>query len=55
MGEEALRLGLIDYLGDREKAIQIASKLAGAELYPDFRKNNIEKPGLMFKILRRLF
>ncbi|GAG63389.1 unnamed protein product [marine sediment metagenome] len=55
MGKDALDLGLIDYLGGKEKAIQIASELAGVQLYADYRKGGIEKPGLMFRIFKKLF
>jgi ClpP class serine protease len=54
LGKDALTLGLIDYLGGKEKAIQIASELAGMQLNADYRKGDIEKQGLMFKILRKL-
>jgi ClpP class serine protease len=54
MGKDALNLGLIDYLGGKEKAIQIASELAGLQLNADYRKGDIEKPGLMFRMLRKL-
>ena len=32
LGREALELGLLDYLGDKEKAIEVASELSGKKL-----------------------
>ncbi len=55
LGKEALELGLVDYLGDSDKAIQIVRKLAGMKLKIIYRKGRKEEHGLMFRILRRLF
>lgn len=55
LGEQALELGLIDHLGGNEKALEIAEKLAGNRLVPDYRKGSMEKPGLMVRMLRKMF
>jgi len=55
LGKQALDLGLIDYLGGSEKVIQVAEDLAGIKLVPDYRKGSVEKPGLMMRMLRRMF
>jgi len=35
-GEKAKELGLVDYLGNLQKAIQVASELAGSQLEPEY-------------------
>lgn len=55
LGKEAQDLGLVDYLGDAEKALQVACKLAGMDLKIEYRKEKREKYGLLFRLLKRLF
>lgn len=55
LGKDALDLGLIDYLGGREKALQVASDLAGVNLYSIRIKDSTQRPGLMLRILKKLF
>lgn len=55
LGKQALDLGLIDYLGGNEKALEIAEEMAGTRLIPDYRRGSAEKPGLMVRMLRRMF
>jgi protease IV len=55
LGEEALRLGLIDYMGGSEKALEIAGELAGSELVSDYRKGSAEKPGIIVRMLKKMF
>lgn len=54
LGKEALDLRLVDYLGDGEKAIEVASELAGIRLKPVYRKEEKEGYGLLLKLLKRL-
>ena len=55
LGKQALELGLIDYLGGNEKALEVAGEMAGTKLIPDYRKGSAEKPGLLMRMLRRMF
>ncbi len=55
LGKAALNLGLIDYLGGREKALQVASTLTGIKLYSTCLKDSTQRPGLMLRILKKLF
>ncbi len=55
LGEEALRLGLIDYMGGSKKALEIAEELAETELISDYRKGSAEKPGIIVRMLRKMF
>lgn len=54
LGKEALELGLVDYLGNGEKALEIASELAGAKLKPVYKKEEREGYGLLLRLLKRL-
>ena len=38
-----------------EKALEIAEEMAGTKLIQDYRKGSAEKPGLMVRMLRRMF
>ncbi len=55
LGEEALKLGLIDYLGGSQKALEVAEQAAGAKLVYGCRKEKTEKSGLLLRMLKRLF
>jgi protease-4 len=54
MGKEALDMGLIDYLGNAERALEVASELAGARLKTDYAKIGHEKESLGTKLLKRM-
>jgi protease-4 len=55
LGKDALNLGLIDYLGGIEKALQVASNLTGVNLYSIRIKDSNQRPGLILRILKKLF
>jgi len=55
LGKEALELGLIDYLGDEEFAIEIAREISGVELKLSYLKIGKTRESLASRFLRRLF
>ncbi|MBN2072719.1 MAG: signal peptide peptidase SppA [Actinobacteria bacterium] len=54
LGKQALELGLIDYLGGNQKALEIAGEMSGVKLIADYRKGSAEKPGFMARMLRKM-
>lgn len=55
LGSQALEIGLIDFLGGNEKALEVAESMAKTKLVPDYRKGSFERPGLVMRMLRKIF
>ncbi len=55
LGKEALQLGLIDYLGNEETAVKIASDISGMKLKKIYSKIGKIKEPLLARLLKRLF
>lgn len=46
-GEKAIELGLVDYLGNGKKAIEIASELTGSQLEPEYAQYEEKRKTLL--------
>jgi len=55
LGREALEMGLIDYLGDSETALKVASELAGVQLKAEYSKFSRERESLLSKLFKKIF
>jgi protease-4 len=54
LGKEALNMGLIDYLGNSERALEIASELSGCKLKSQYAKISYDRESLTARLLKRM-
>ncbi|MBM3708896.1 MAG: signal peptide peptidase SppA [Actinobacteria bacterium] len=54
LGREALMMGLIDYLGNGELALKVASELAGVHLRVEYSKFSRERESILSKLFKKM-